>query len=192
MKISCFGIGCWRWVSTRPQESENKTLLASSAKLLTIHLAATCLSTLFVTSGQNCAKCKCLLLPKSFLNNNYNLPSFDRFPSTFSSMSGIIKAVATSFNTELELKEVNQDAKIYSLINVKNHFLFDVRNSWFSSGRKRVKGLAVRNELLSSRSTGPRTISTGWDKITRKWWIGFNASTNRVGNTQILINFYSM
>lgn len=181
-------LGCWRWVSTRPQESENKTLLASSAKLLTIHLAATCLSTLFVTSGQNCAKCKCLLLLKSFLSNNYNLPSFDRFPSTFSSMSGIIKAVATSFNTELELKEVNQVAKNnYSVINVKNHFLFDVRNSWFSSGRKRVKGLAVRNELLSSRSTGPRTISTGWDKITRRWWTGFNAST-RVGNsTQILI-----
>jgi hypothetical protein len=70
------------------------------------------------------------------------------------------------------------------VINVKNHFLFDVRNSWFSSGRKRVKGLAVRNELLSSRSTGPRTISTGWDKITRKWWIGFNVSTNRVDNTK--------
>ncbi|EFX67104.1 hypothetical protein DAPPUDRAFT_302210 [Daphnia pulex] len=30
------------------------------------------------------------------------------FPSTFSSMSGIIKAVATSFNTELELKELIQ------------------------------------------------------------------------------------
>jgi hypothetical protein len=45
-------------------------------------------------------------------------------------MSGIIKAVATSFNTELELKEVNQVAKnYYPLINVKNHFLFDVRNS---------------------------------------------------------------
>ena len=124
--------------------------------------------------------------------NSKNCLFHFRFPSTFSSMSGIIKAVASSFNTELELKEVTES--FFSVCNILlRHFLFFCffLNSWCNSEWRKVSDLVVRNELLSSRSTGLRIISTGWDKIITKWWIGFNASTE-LRNMQFCYIFYRM
>ena len=51
---------------------------------------------------------------------------------------------------------------------------------WFSWLNSETSGRIcwlTRRVPLNSRSTGPRTISTGWDKITKKSSIGFSALT---------------
>ena len=74
------------------------------------------------------------------------------------------KSVTISFNTDVELKAVRTSLLLFALTD----FVIIVVLIQLT---RRISGRIcwpTRRVPINSRSTGPRTISTGWDKITKK------------------------
>ena len=164
--------GCWRWVSTQLRESENRTRRKSSVRCPKTLLVVTWLSTLSATSGKRLGKRKSIVIdPHSATYLFIRIFSPLSFP-TSSSFSKVIKAVTSSLNTDLELKEVRI---IWLCLRWRTLLLLLFWISWSHSETSGWIYWTTTKVQLISRSTEPRTISTGWDKITKKSSIGFSA-----------------